>query len=200
MSIHTEQYRPEFTTKEFENRNRAIDYIYKYIPSFCVYCQITRKLYTSYELINAPKASSVIVLPTVGEDIFNVDLDGSIIKQSPYALLSSKKLQTSKLVNIRNKKTKDPYEALANMTSKKLMMPVILKENLRRVAVNDLPYLLMHSIDLEQISTLSNHRKDQISDAIIGKIEDNRDSLQTGSKQRVTSSIVNSQGEEFALS
>ncbi|MFT6386844.1 MAG: hypothetical protein ACJAUP_000212 [Cellvibrionaceae bacterium] len=159
-----------FQAKVYTNRQRAIDFVWMYIPSFCVYCSYTGQLYTNYDLYNLENTSGVIVLPKNHHDTFNFSGENSVFK-TKFVMATSSNLKKTKLLDLRQPgNIKSLQTNLFNLALEKRLLPVVLKSDLRRLK-NDLPYLSIHTLDLANLPSMSDFRLSQIEAAVLDRLE-----------------------------
>lgn len=159
-----------FSTQQYRDKLRAVDFVCEYVPSFCVYCSLTHQLYASYDLYNLEQASGVIVLPKTEHDTFTFSDNDAVLKTT-FIMVTNPKLKMPRLIDIRTNDAKCAQNSLLNLAQKKHLLPVVMKSDLRRIRNTDMPYLSMHTIDLSKLHSISHFRSSQIQSTILNKLD-----------------------------
>lgn len=161
---------PEFDTSKYCERRRAVDFSYKYIPHFCVYCETTGQIYTEYYLDETADCSRVIVMPKADHNTFKRVVEHSIIPTS-LMLVPNNRLSRAVVCDRRKPGATQPAnQFLLDKVVRNGLVPVVKKSDLRRMRT-DLPYLTMHHVALNKLTEQSEFAKKGFLGAVVEKIE-----------------------------
>lgn len=166
---HTDAPAPRFDLQRFTNRSRATDFVWQYIPTFCVYCPLTQQIYLDYDLFNIESDKGIVVLPKNHLSCF-FGVEERAITNTSLMLVTNNNLSRAQLFDRRKRaKSISAQGGLIHLSTSQNFLPVILKSDLKRLK-DDRPFLMLRSLKTDRISSLSHFDRSQIQTAIIEKL------------------------------
>ncbi len=160
---------PRFNVDRFANRARATDFVWQYIPTFCVYCPLTQQIYLDYDLFNIENDRGVVVLPKTHLSCF-FGVEETAITETSLMLVTNNNLSRAQLFD-RKRRTKSisAQSGLIHLSTSHNFFPIILKSDLKRLK-DDRPFLMLRSLKTDRINKLSHFDRSQIQTTIIEKL------------------------------
>jgi len=159
----------KFNIVQYLDRPRATDFVWQYIPTFCVYCPLTQQIYLDYDLFNIESNKGVVVLPK-GHLSSIHGIENYAVNNTNLMLVPNNNLSRAHLFDRKKRhKSVSAQGGLIQLSTSSNFFPIILKSDLKRLK-NDVPFLMLRAIDISKLDSLSIFDKSQIQNTIIEKI------------------------------
>lgn len=171
QSVPQPEGSPRFNTAQFSDRIRAKDFVWQYIPSFCIYCPLTTQIYLDFDLYNIENDKGVVVLPRNHlSSIYGVL--NNAISPTTLMLVPNNKLSRAQLLDRRTRGQSVSAQAgLIDLATANDFLPVVLKSDLKRLK-SDVPFLMLRSIQLPKLNSISQLDRYQIRTTVFQKLAD----------------------------